>query len=258
MSRWFPDRITLHLAATDSLAAVGGGEPLRQRTHELALASLERRLDELQPARHTRVACVFAGDLVRYCLVPWNPSATGARRRHSFAAHCFKEVYGDAAAGWRVSLDKPRYGEPALACAIDASLLDRVAALSAKRGLVPQSMQPSLMHATRAASRAVQLATVWCVVQEPRTTTLLLVARRRPMLVKVLAAREHDLGVVLAREWLALGFEAARCPVVLVSPDLSSLHELNGWHVRVLGGANDPDLHRQPSIELFARGLLSA
>ncbi len=245
MSRWFPERITLHLTAGHASAAVEAGESLRQRTLDMALATFEQQLDDLCPSRHARVSCVFAGELVRYCIVPWNPGARGTARRQAFARHCFSETYGDVASAWTVSLDAPRFGLGSLACAIDAGLLDRLAALARSRGLRLAQLQPSLMQAANSARRATRAATFWVVVQEPRAMTLLLIVDRRPVLAKVLAAREQDLGILLAREWLALGLETARCPVVLASPDLPVPHRMAGWKLRVLGGQGSKAATRQ-------------
>jgi hypothetical protein len=235
VSLWFPERITLHVSADCSLAAVPAGETLRQHGIELAASRFERNLDDASLPRRSRVTCVLAGELVRYCIVPWNPSAMSTNARRAFAAHCFREVYGASSSGWTVRLDEPRYGEPTLACAIDSALLDRLAALLHSRRLVLESITPSLVQASRAARSELTGSTFWCVVQESRAMTLLLVEQQRPLLVKVLSAREHDLGRVLAREWLALGLEAARCASVVVSPELGAAQALRGWKVRVLG-----------------------
>jgi hypothetical protein len=257
VSRWFPERTVLHVAAADSLAglaagaALSAGAPaaaganLRERVREGALAAFEAQLDALEAPRRGRVACVIGGDLVRYCIVPWNPAAFGAARREAFARHCFHEIHGDAASAWSVRVDEPSYGQAALACAIETAVIDGVAARLNERALVLESVQPSLMHAARAAPRAgasaaraaVRSGRFWLVVQEPRSSTLWLVAQGQPLVVKVLAAREHDLGLVLAREWLALGLEPARCPVIVASADLGQAARLTGWKVRVLGGA---------------------
>lgn len=246
MSRWFPERIALHVAAADSLAGVvagvatgvAAGSSLRERMREGALAAFEAQLGAIQAPRRSRVACVFAGDLVRYCIVPWNPGALAAVRREVFARHCFQEIHGDAAAAWSVRVDEPPYGHAALACAVETALIDGVAARLKDRGFVLERVQPSLMHAAHAARRALRTGSFWLVAQEPRTTTLWLVVERQPLLVKVLAAREHDLGLVLAREWLALGLEPARCPVIVISPDFVHAPRLAGWNVRVLGGSS--------------------
>jgi hypothetical protein len=258
VSRWFPEHFTLHVTAADSLAAVEGGESLRLRTLDLAASTFEHQLNALKPARHAQVSCVFAGDLVRYCVVPWNPGTFRAASRQSFAQHCFKEIYGDAAANWTVRLDEPRYDRPTLACAIDTTLLGRLATLAASRGLVLESLQPSLMQAARAARGTVQSQTFWLVVQEPRVMTLLLVVEQRPHLVKVLAAREHNLGIVLAREWLALGLESARCPIVHVSPQMPAAPLIEGWKVRVLGGQSGNSDRVSGRAQLSALKGLSA
>jgi hypothetical protein len=255
VSRWFPERVTLHVSANLSMAAVPAGETLRQHGIGLAVATFERNLEEARLPRRSRVSCVLGGELVRYCIVPWNPSAMSANARRAFAAHCFKEVYGDSVSGWTVQLDEPRFGEPVLACAVDSALVDRLAALLHGRRLMLQSIQPSLAHACRAARSDLAHATFWCVVQEPRAMTLLLVSQHRPVLVKVLAARPHDLGHVLAREWLALGLDAARCPTVVVAPEISSTHALQGWRVTALG--TDAAYHARPD-EASALGLAHA
>ncbi len=106
-----------------------------------ALELLKDKLTTSIPKR-TRVSIVLANRLVRYVVVPWHPALMTQSERLMQARHCFKETYGDMAAGWEVAMDDGGYGQPFLASAIDQQLLTGLR--EACKGLTLQTVQPYL------------------------------------------------------------------------------------------------------------------
>lgn len=106
-----------------------------------SLESLKVKLATSVPKR-TRISIVLANRLVRYVVVPWHPALMTREERLAQARHCFKETYGDIAAGWEVAMDDGGYGQPFLASAFDQQLLAGLR--EACKGLSLQSVQPYL------------------------------------------------------------------------------------------------------------------
>jgi hypothetical protein len=106
-----------------------------------ALESLKARLAVSAPKR-AQVSVVLANRLVRYMVVPWHPALMTRSERLAQVKHCFKETYGDMAAGWEIAMDDGGYGQPFLASAVDHQLLAGLR--EACEGLSLQSVQPYL------------------------------------------------------------------------------------------------------------------
>ena len=209
MSRWFPETVWL---------TVGG----KAAAAEASLSGLEQELDRRGLRAGTRVACVLAGGLVRYRVVPWNAEFAASTARAAFARHCFEETYGEAAQAWTIVLSQPRHGAAALACAVDTAALARIDGIAKARRLRIASVQPSLMHAfNRHRRRIGRTDAFWFVLAEPDSTTALWMAAGVARHVKVVAAPLPDLDRMLEREWLSLGMDAPLCPV-FVAGDAAS------------------------------------
>jgi hypothetical protein len=203
VSRWRPELLRLRLAPparTADQPALDRGERLA-----LTLSAFERQLDSQRLAPRTRLQGIVGGELARYAVVPWNDGLHGAQRRQQFAAHCLTETYGEPARDWTVRVDEPRYGQPALACALDSSLLDGLMALVTARRLVLASLQPALMDAFNAARSRVDGRSCWFALIEPASITLLLIQDAAPTLVRRIASEGVDLARAVARESFALG-----------------------------------------------------
>ena len=93
------------------------------------------------------VNVVLSNHFVRYTLVPWNDLLTDAHERLAYAGRSFHAIYGDLVAGWDVRLSNDRYGTPAIASAMDKSLLDALARTTTAHGLRLGSVQPYFMTA---------------------------------------------------------------------------------------------------------------
>lgn len=230
MSRWFPEQILLR---------VGDGPPGPDRLAAV-LAAFECELDRRALPGGTRITCVVAGDAARYRIVPWNDDLTSPAQRQLLAAHCFKEAYGEVAGEWTVRLHPARHGAAALACALDARLLDRLDALARARRLRLVSVQPSLMHAYNEMPPDVGGGLFWYVCIEAVWTTVLLMSAPEPLHVKQMPSAHLDLALALDREWFALGLDGPRCAAHVRRSDASGLIRAD-----VLGVDAPAPAHRQ-------------
>jgi hypothetical protein len=215
VSRWFPDRLLLRLVP---------------RAGETAIECFERELDAASPAKGTRVTCILGGEIVRWRIVPWSDALASAAQRQALAESCFADAYGEAAKGWSVRQQPGPYGNATLACAVDATLPDRLDAATRARGLRLVSIQPSLMHAHNGVRTRLEGELFWLVWNEGAWRTLLLMSRREPLQLKQVQRHAEPLSRCLDREWFALGMEVERCPVYLVQAAANEAGEApGGW-----------------------------
>ncbi len=201
MSRWFPERPVLWV---------------RPHKSGPVLASFEQELQRRALPRGTRLTCVVAGEGVRYRVVPWNDDFVSPAQRQVFSAHCFTEVYGEAARGWTVRQDSERHGLATLACALDTALLDSLVATVQAHELKLVSVQPAFTHVYNQVRRRLEVGLYWFVWVDGPWVTLLLMSAGEPLLVRSLAPSGQSLAGLLEREWFMLGVEEARCPVYVV------------------------------------------
>jgi len=219
VSRWFPERTVLWL---------------RPQKTDPMLAEFERELDRRALGRGTRLTCVVAGDAARYRIVPWNDELVSPLQRQALSVNCFAEAYGDVARDWTVRQHTARHGVATLACALDTSLLDRLAALTQARHLGLVSVQPALMHAYNRMLRHVDQGLLWFVWIDGGWINLLLMSPDEPVFVKSLPSLGVDLPAWLDREWFVLGMEVPKCPVYVAraasaSPDRPHASPESGW-----------------------------
>ena len=143
MSRLFPERRTIVL---------GAGDPLEQ-------------LKDVDFG-NARVTVELSNDLVRYALVPWSDALSTPAEEEAYVRHHFVKVHGERAKSWALRASEAAPGEPRLASAIDAPLVDalRKAFEGKKAKLV--SVQPALMARFNAARAALPGDGAWIVVAE--------------------------------------------------------------------------------------------
>jgi hypothetical protein len=187
-----------------------------QSALDAMLASFEADLDARDLQRGTHLEVVVAGDGVRYRVVPWVEALASPSQRQLLAEQVFREAYGDIALSWTVRQHSHRYGVATLACALDAALLDRLAAMAATRGLKLSSVQPSLMDDFNRSLERIEPGWFWFVSIESRWLTVLLMSPTEPVHVRRLPSADGDLVRLLDREWFTLGLEQPRCPVYVV------------------------------------------
>lgn len=93
------------------------------------------------------VRVVLSNHFVRFLVAPWNESLSSFGERRAVAEQHFRARYGSLVDGWRVHVSPTGHGEPAIACAIDAELLDALASLFAATPWRLVSVQPLLVVA---------------------------------------------------------------------------------------------------------------
>ena len=88
----------------------------------------------------------------RWCamlMVPWSGALLDAASAQRFLHSQFGAVYGDGARAWRLAADDAPYGQPRLACGIDAALLQGVQEAASAHGRRCLSIEPIVGPAWR-------------------------------------------------------------------------------------------------------------
>jgi hypothetical protein len=195
-----------------------------------ALTDFDHDLAALASPRGTSLHLQLAGGLTRWQIVPFNASLRGAQQHRLFAQHCFVQACGERARHWSIQVQQPGWNRSTLACAIDTSLLDGLAARALQAGRRIGRIEPALSAAHDAVRRVLGDAAYWFVLVEAGLSTALFMSDGEPRRIKP-AAAGVDLGRLLDREWFALGLTMPRCPVVLVGDEAGAVGDLPGWTV---------------------------
>ncbi len=202
MSRWSAEPRVFRLGVDEPPAAEPGTPAWAH-----AVGALARELDAAALPRKARVACVVPARHARALLVPWNAAMQSRAARQAFAEHCFRDTYGELARDWVVRTGAGGHACPALACAIDAALLDELGRVFAERGLALRSVVPSLVHELAQLGAGLPRGASWIAVPEGDALTLLLLEDGVPRRVCTVRGTPAQLPQLLAREWFALGRE---------------------------------------------------
>lgn len=178
MSRLFPERRLLRLYP-DALEFGGervacdpayGSEPWHG-----AIACLE----ELDLGR-AQVTVELSNHFVRYALVPWSDALSTPAEEEVYVKHHFARIHGERAKAWAVRATEAAPGEPRLASAIDAGLIEALKkAFEKKPKAKLVSIQPALMSRFNAARGAVPAHGAWLVIAEPERACIALHGTKR-------------------------------------------------------------------------------
>jgi len=121
------------------------------------------------------VTVVLSNHFARYTIVAPQIDAT-AEEELALARFQFAKIHGERARGWEVRISRAGDG-PRLACAIDASLLERLKACFPKGGKARlASVQPALMAVYNAARKRIPREGAWLLLTEPGRSCLARVA----------------------------------------------------------------------------------
>lgn len=206
-----PDRLVVGPRTAQPVA----GEPLEA-------------LQELAAKRKLRV--IVSNHFVRYAVLQWSSALTSEEEWQSFAQHSFASVYGDDARQWSIRVSAAGRGKPRVACAIDGTLLARLAGMPNV-----DSIEPHLMAAFNARRRALDERSFWFVVQESGRLTLALVACGKWKVVRNRQAPEHwprYLSDLLEREGAAA--EEAACDRVMLCAETPVPSNIGRFRIRDL------------------------
>jgi hypothetical protein len=134
------DGIALRTAGADEVRIIASSNEPYSR--DGLLAALEAQAGELG-LRHVRF--ILSNQLVRYTVLPWQPSVYAMQDWIALATHQFRNQFGVIADSWDVRVALQGYGMPAVACALERDLIERLLAIAAKAGWRVQGVEPALM-----------------------------------------------------------------------------------------------------------------
>lgn len=129
-------------------------------------------LRELAGSGVRRLHLVLSNHFVRYQLLPWESVVACDGDTQALAQARFQLAFGDAAVGWQVLADAPRFRATTLAGAIDGQLLVSARETAAAAGLQIASVRPHLL-AARQRYPAQDSGSGWFAVFEPGRLTVL-------------------------------------------------------------------------------------
>src|SRR5690348_3237883 len=92
-----------------------------------------------------RVTIELAGPFVRYALVPWSEALSTSAEEEVYVRHHFAKIHGERAKTWAVRASEAAPGEPRLASAVDASLVQGLKKVFEGKKARLVSIQPALM-----------------------------------------------------------------------------------------------------------------
>jgi hypothetical protein len=120
------------------------------------------------PALHI----VLSARFVRWQLLPWQPELTQAKERTAYATLRFRETFGRVAETWQVQHALQAPGKVALACAVDAALLETLRSCCAAAGIRLASVTPYFSCAFDRWRNVIQGQTAWFGLIESDNVTL--------------------------------------------------------------------------------------
>lgn len=185
---------------------------------EGALEALGRALATLA-WRKADATVTLSNHFVRYALVPPVPGVKRSERG-AVAQHQLRAVYGDAAQGWRVSVDDAPADAHAVAGGVDPRLVEQLEATLRAAGLRPVAIEPFLAGAYNACRTAMSGAASWLAVAEPGRVCVAAVERGRWLALRsqrVSTPLRAALPPILEQARLAAAEGAGAGPVYLVS-----------------------------------------
>jgi hypothetical protein len=147
-----------------------------RREVRLAAGGLEA-FEHEPPKGRVDVTVVLSNHFARYIIVERQEGAT-LEEELALARFHFTKIHGERVKGWEVRLSRAG-GGPRLACAIDASVLERLKACFPKSGKARLvSVQPALMAAYNAARKRIPREGAWLLLSEPGRSCLARIAAK--------------------------------------------------------------------------------
>jgi hypothetical protein len=171
--------------------------------------------------RGARCRVVVSSELARYALVPFSDAVVGREANEALAGHVFRRTHGERVDGWRIRVAPAPIGAPRLACALDAALLDALAAAARGRGITLASVEPAFVAGFNAAHGRLPQS-CWLAVLEPGRLALGLLVKgrwRHVVAERVGAEADRALARAFARE-------------ALLTEDPGAASRLPSWIVR--------------------------
>lgn len=203
-----------------------------------AIIALQELLS--QPQWRGAPATVNIADSLLRFRVDESDGRLNAEERDVLLRHRFTETFGDSLREWKILSSPGRYGRAGLACAVDPRLLDAVQQTFLSDGVKLSAVRPLLMAGFNQWRREIDGRAAWLVLVESSCLTTALVldgAWHAVATHPIQPDWEETLAIILQRQALPLGLEAASIPVYLFwperqghkpqSPGLRQIHLLN-------------------------------
>jgi hypothetical protein len=120
----------------------------------------------LKDMRVKQASVVLSSRFVRYAVVPWHDELMKRSERLVQARHCFKQIYGDAADKWSISISEGGYGAPVLATGVDQGLIEGLRSAAREAGVELASTTPYLTAAYDQFRTSMRRAGYFSVVEQ--------------------------------------------------------------------------------------------
>lgn len=172
MSPLWSRRHDVIVLSHDSIGlCLGGSGRLRQLAEASAepLAELERQAPALGLRR---VRILLSNHWLRYSVLPWQAGVYSAADWRALAMHQFRQQYGAAAEGWDLRVSLQGYGQPAVACALDAGLIAQLTTIARSTGWTLLGIEPALMAVFNRHRARLAQADHWLLMAEPQRLVL--------------------------------------------------------------------------------------
>lgn len=188
--------------------------------------------------RDMQASVILSNHFVHYVLVPWCDGLS-EEDEVTYARHCFRELYSDAADAWEVRVSPNSSGLPTLASAVDSRLLEELRKLLGRVKLNLKSIQPHLMVAFNSCRLNLDGRNAWLALLEPGSLCLAVLKDGKYSWIrkmKIGDAWRDELPTLLDREAYLSGAGADINEVLLWAPqhEDQDLPVLAGWNIRHL------------------------
>jgi hypothetical protein len=152
----------------------------------------------------TNMEVVLSSELAPLHLLPWREDVTRPEQQVLLAQSHFRQVYGEAAASWKTSVQATGYGAGWLASGVDEVLLQALGQHIQARKARINAVTPLALSLFNGVRRQMKKGNCWMLVAEPARMVALHFRQRRWQLLHTLPA------VALQHEtvWQALQREA--------------------------------------------------
>ena len=173
---WFKRTAVLVLGAEGIVLRRAGAQDIRLISSSVEPYTGERLLDELHKQAGElglqRVHFILSNQFARYAVLPWQPDVYAMQDWLALAVHQFRKQFGTVAESWELRVALQGYGKPAVACALDRELVERLLLLSAESGWTVQGIEPALMTVFNRHRNHLAKVTQWLLLAEPQRLLL--------------------------------------------------------------------------------------
>jgi hypothetical protein len=200
-----------------------------------AAAELDRQL-AATGTRGAALEVVLSNHLVRYALLPWMEGLGDEDEALAYARHVLESTYGEDASAWQICLGDRRRGEPRVAAAADAELVEELRRSAGTHGFRFARLLPALSYAADQLPGTPAILQGWLACAEPGRVCLMRV--EDGLWSQIVNARADTdatelLQSLLEQDALASGLSAKTAQVLLAAgTGIDPLRlRASGWQV---------------------------